>query len=74
MTQSVKHRTPDFGSGDLRVLGWSLVSGSTLSRESAQDSLSLSPSLCPFPHLLSRSFSQINQSVSKSKQGSSMQF
>ena len=46
MAESVKYPTLDFGSGlDLRVLGSSPAWGSRLRRESAWDSLSLSPSL-----------------------------
>ena len=45
---SVKHLTLDFGSGhDLRVVGWSPESSSTLSMEPAWDSL---PLPLPFPH------------------------
>ena len=45
MAQLVRHPALDFSSGhDLRVVRLNLTSGSTLSRESACDSLSLSPS------------------------------
>ena len=48
MAQSVKHPTPDFGSGyDLTVLRSSLLSVPALSEESAQDSLSSSNSAPP---------------------------
>ena len=41
MAQLVKRLTLDFGSGhDLRVVGWSCVSGSVLTLASAGDSLS----------------------------------
>ena len=43
VAQLVEHPTLGFGSDDdLRVVRWSPVSGSMLSRESAWDSLSLS--------------------------------
>lgn len=48
--QSVECLTLDFGSGhDLRAVRSSLASGSMLSRESARDSLSPSPSAPPSP-------------------------
>jgi len=47
VAQLVGHLTVGIGSGhDLRVMGWSPASGSALSSESAEDSLSLS--LCPY--------------------------
>ena len=54
MAQSVECLTLDFGLGrDLRVVKLSPVLGSTLSGESARDSLSLSLSLSFTPQALS---------------------
>ena len=62
MTQSVKWPTLDFSTGhDLRVLGLSPTSGSTVSRESAGDSLSPLPLPLPLAvRALSPSLKQIN--------------
>ena len=63
MAQLVKHPSLDFGSGhDLRVLGLSPASGSTLRGES-EDSFSLSLPLSPTPS----TFSQIDKSKKKEK-------
>ena len=55
VARSGKHLTLDFGSGhDLRVLGSDPESSSVLSRESAWDSFSLSPSPCSCSLTLSK--------------------
>ena len=52
MAQSVKHPTPDFGSGhDLTVYEFEPQVGLCADTEPAWDSLSLSLSLCPLPSL-----------------------
>ena len=59
LAQSVEHSTLGFGSDhDFRVMRWSPASGSALSRQSAWDSLSLSPSALPpaFSLSLNKSF------------------
>ena len=57
-----EHPTLGFSSGhNLRVLGWSLASGSLHSRESACPSSSSSAS----PHLHARALSQINKIFKK---------
>ena len=67
MAQSVKHLTPDFGSGhDPRVVGLSHMLTSALGMETAWDSLSSSLSASP-PLILHSLSVSVSLSLSKTK-------